>query len=68
MEKKIVLYDPNNISDMELVKCCSDYDVPFTIPKSTRNKLLNSLYKRKPIIRKFSHDEIQPNDEKNRTK
>jgi hypothetical protein len=45
------LINPNDMSDSDLVKACSDADSSFSLPKSTRDKLIKNLFNRKPIIR-----------------
>jgi hypothetical protein len=52
MEKATVLYDPRNISDVDLVNACAERSVPFSLSKTTREKMINNLFKRKATIKK----------------
>ena len=56
MEKATVLYNPRNISDVELVNACAERSVPFSLSKTTREKMINNLFKRRLIIKKYTID------------
>ena len=56
MEKATVLYNPRNISDVDLVNACAERSVPFSLTKTTREKMIHNLFKRTPTIKKTTID------------